>query len=43
MAIRKINLMHRILGVCDGNTCRACCKIAGESDGEEGNNETRLR
>ena len=24
MAIRKINLMHRIFGVCDGHTCREC-------------------
>ena len=27
MAVRKIVLMHRIFGKCDGHTCRECCNL----------------
>ena len=28
MAIRKIDLMHRIFGKCEGHTCRECSNLA---------------
>ena len=31
MALRKIDLMHRIFGICDGHTCGECSNLVAYS------------